>query len=379
MGIAQYLRPLPAVAASASVRGPLTIGTPPAIPWPSQGKAGLLVEGLGEIGTSGGAGPAPMASTAKIMTALLTLEAHPLAAGQPGPLITVSRADVANFYAERNQNESVVPVVSGEQLSEYQLLEGLLLPSGSNFADMLANWDAGTVALFTDRMNQRALALGMTATHYADSSGFSPATVSVPSDLLKLARAAMAQPVFATIVAEKQATIPVAGAIKNLDTLLGQNGIIGIKTGHTDQAGGCFVMAADLTADGQPVRVYGAVLGQPGELAGAFGATLALIAALAPALHSRPITTRGDIVGRFETAWGEVGTIVTASAVAWVLEDGTSIRRRVVLTPLSSALPAGSRVGTLELDGPGHHALVALLTSTAINGPDLGWRLTRGF
>ncbi len=375
----QYLRPLPAVASSAVLAGPLVVGKAPVIPWPAQGKAALTVEGVGDVGFSGGTAAMPMASTAKIMTALLTLETHPLAAGQPGPVLTITRADVANFYAERNQNESVVPVAVGEQLTEIQLLEGLLLPSGSNFADILANWDAGSVPAFVALMNARAVALGMAATHYADASGFSPATVSIPTDLVKLARVAMAQPALAAVVGERQATLPVAGVVKNLDTLLGQNGIVGIKTGHTDQAGGCFVMAADLKPDGQPVRVYGAVQGQPNQLPGAFAATTALITALTPALHLRTIAARGDIVGRYEAPWGEAGSIVTAGAVSWVLLDGTTVTRQVTLTALPATLPAGSRVGILALEAPGHRAEVPLVTTAAIAGPDLGWRLTRGF
>jgi len=191
-----------------------------------------------------------MASTAKMMTALIVLEDHPLALNEPGPTITVTRADVNTFYAQRSQGESVLPVVAGEQLSEYQLLQGVLLPSASNFAELLATWDLGAVPAFVGRMNVKAAALGMSATHYADVSGFSPLSVSIPSDLIKLGQTAMLQPAFAQIVAQSQATLPVAGVVHNLDTLLGQGGVVGIKTGHTDQAGGCFVVAADLTVDG---------------------------------------------------------------------------------------------------------------------------------
>src|SRR5438132_3695400 len=129
-------------------------------------------------------------------------------------------------------------------------------------------------------MNTRVAALGMSATHYVDVSGFSPLSVSTPSDLVTLARTAMRQPAFADIVAQPQAALPVAGVVHNLDTLLGQSGVVGIKTGHTDAAGGCFVVAADLTVDGIAARVYGAVLGQPNAPGGAFAATRAFLPAL---------------------------------------------------------------------------------------------------
>src|SRR4029077_4893097 len=99
-------------------------------------------------------------------------------------------------------------------------------------------------------------------------SGFSPLSVSIPADLIKLGQTVMLQTVFAQIVAQSQAPLPVAGVVHNLDTLLGEGGVVGIKTGHTDEAGGCFVMAADLTIDGLSVRIYSAVMGQPNALAG---------------------------------------------------------------------------------------------------------------
>lgn len=339
----------------------------------------MVVDGLGPVGSSGGMAPAPMASTTKVMTALLVLEDHPLALNASGPVLVVSRSDVTTYVAERNQGESVVPVVEGEQLTEYQLLEGLMLPSASNFADMLANWDAGGVAAFVGRMNARATALGMAATRYADVSGFSPSSVSIPSDLIRLAQTAMRIPVFAQIVAQAQATLPVAGVIHNLDTLLGQSGVIGIKTGHTDEAGGCFVFAADLTIDGSPVRIYGAVMGQPNFLPGAFAATTALLNGIRPVLHLRTAARKGDVIARYQSAWGESGAIVADSAVAWVLIDGTPVSRRTTLAQLPQSAPGAARVGTLTLAAGDHRADVSLVLANAINGPDVGWRLTRGF
>jgi len=294
-------------------------------------------------------------------------------------VIVVSRADVSTYIAEQNQGKSVLPVVAGERLTEYQLLQGLLLPSASNFADMLATWDLGSLPTFINRMNARAAALGMSATHYADVSGFSPLSVSIPSDLIVLAQTAMQLPVFAQIVAQPQATLPVNGVIRNLDALLGQGGIVGIKTGHTDQAGGCFVVAAELSIDGQPARVYGAVMGQPGALQGAFAATTTLLRALAPVLHLRTVVHRDDVIARYQTPWAESGTIVAAQSVTWVLIDGTTLAGRVKLDDLPSTLPAATRVGTLSLDAGLHRAQVPLILASAVNGPDLGWRLTRGF
>ena len=147
----QYFRALPVTAATSVIPAQLRLGTAPVIPWPAQGEAALFVDGIGEVGRFGGQSPVPMASTAKMMTALLVLEDHPLALNEPGPTITVTPADVNTFFAERNQGESVLPVTAGEQLTEYQLLQGLLLPSASNYAQMVATWDLGTVPAFVAR------------------------------------------------------------------------------------------------------------------------------------------------------------------------------------------------------------------------------------
>jgi D-alanyl-D-alanine carboxypeptidase (penicillin-binding protein 5/6) len=228
-------------------------------------------------------------------------------------------------------------------------------------------------------MNARASTLGMNATHYVDVSGFSAASVSTPSDLIKLAQTAMRQPVLAQIVGQSQATLPVAGVIHNLDTLLGQGGVIGIKTGHTDQAGGCFVMAADLTVDGLTVRVYGAVMGQPNALAGALNTSTTLLQSLKPALHLRSVIRSNDVIARYRTAWDEVGAIVAKQSVAWVMLDGTAVSRQVKLDALAPGSPAGTRVGTILLGAGSRQAEVELVTATPIDGPDLGWRLARGF
>src|SRR6202035_5875461 len=99
---------------------------------------------------------------------------------------------------------------------------------------------------FVAKMNAVAHELGLTGTHYADASGFDAATVSTARDQVRLALRAIRLPAFASLVATKEVVLPVAGLQRNLDGLLGTNGIVGIKTGTTTSAGGCFVLAARL-------------------------------------------------------------------------------------------------------------------------------------
>ena len=208
---------------------------------------------------------APIASVAKVMTAYLVLRDHPLEPGDNGPSITLNAGDVADTDRRSRQGESVVPVVDGEQLTERQALEALLLPSANNIAAVLARWDAGTTAQFVARMNAIARSLGMTSTHYTDPSGYDDATVSTAADQLLIVERAMRVPVFAAIVAMPTATLPVAGVVHNTNTLLGRNGFVGVKTGSDQAAGGCFAFRALRVLNGRRTTITGVVLGQPGH------------------------------------------------------------------------------------------------------------------
>ena len=244
---------------------PSHAATADAVAWPTAGQ-GAIVIGSGSVLASPGQRSVPIASVAKVMTAVEVLRSHPLAPGAQGPTLTVSRQDVIDTAVDRTQDQSVVAVATGERLTERQALEGLLLPSGNNIAQLLARWAAGSHATFVARMNADAGRLGLHHTRYTDPSGFAASTVSTAADQVLLIRAAMADPTFATIVAMPTAVLPVAGRVLTTDHILGIDGVLGGKTGSDTAAGGCFVFAEARQVAGRPVTVYGAVLGQPGPL-----------------------------------------------------------------------------------------------------------------
>jgi D-alanyl-D-alanine carboxypeptidase (penicillin-binding protein 5/6) len=199
------------------------------------------------------------------MTAYVVLRDHPLRPGEKGPTITLTDGDVADTDRRREQDESVVSITAGEQLSERQALQALLLPSANNIAAVLARWDAGSEDRFIARMNAAARSLGMTQTRYTDPSGYDEGTVSTAADQVRLVERAMRLPVFASIVGTSSATLPVAGTVQNTNTLLGHNGFVGVKTGSDDAAGGCFAFRALRWIDGKRTTITGVVLGQPGR------------------------------------------------------------------------------------------------------------------
>jgi D-alanyl-D-alanine carboxypeptidase (penicillin-binding protein 5/6) len=253
------------------------------------------------------------------MTAYVVLLDHPLTPGRNGPTIVVSAAEAASYARRRAEGESLVKVAAGERISLRRALQGLLLASGNNMADILARWDAGNIPAFVARMNETADLLGMTATHYADASGLDARSRSTAADLLKLAPAAMADPSFATIVSQTSATIPL-NKIKNTNKLLGRHGVIGIKTGSTRAAGGCLLFAAERTVAGQVYRVYGALLGAPGPriLTNALAASDALIVAARKSLRPAVLIPGGETLATVTTSDGKIVNLTVAEDLAVV-------------------------------------------------------------
>jgi D-alanyl-D-alanine carboxypeptidase (penicillin-binding protein 5/6) len=264
--------------------------------WPTDGQAAFVEEGQSQIHAGPNQHEAAIASIAKVMTAYLVLGDHPLQLGEDGPTITLTDADVADTDQRRHRGESVVSVAAGEQLTERQALEALLLPSANNIAVVLARWDAGSVERFVGRMNATARSLGMTHTRYTDPSGYDDATVSTAVDQVRVVEQAMRLPVFAHIVATPSAVLPVVGVAHNTDTLLGYAGFVGVKTGSDHAAGGCFAFRVIRLIKGKRTTITGVVLGQPGhdQIDAGLGAAAAMVDRIAgqrstPELQRRPV------------------------------------------------------------------------------------------
>lgn len=250
----------------------------PKTAWPEYGQAAVRI-GLSQIQAGPNQHEVPIASVAKVMTAYLVLRDHPLRSGQDGPTIALTDADVADTDRRRQRRESVVSVADGEQLTERQALQALLLPSANNIAVVLARWDDGSTSRFVSRMNVTAESLGMTHTHYTDPSGYDDTTVSTAADQVRIVLQATRLPAFARIVSTATVTLPVAGAVHNTNTLLGRGGFVGVKTGSDDAAGGCFAFRAIRSIHGRHTTITGVVLGQPGDdqIAAGLGTAAAMV------------------------------------------------------------------------------------------------------
>ncbi len=234
-------------------------GYPRALIWPRQGQGALALAGHSPA-ASPHERPVPIASLAKVMTAYLVLERYPLRGLQEGFTITVSAAQAQAEARDASAGGSVVRVRAGEELSERQLLEALLIPSGNNIAELLAVLVAGSEQGFLAEMNEEASALGMRQTLYTDPSGFDPSTVSTAADQLRVLQRAMRYSVFREVVSTSRVTLPVAGTVENFNPLIAEG--YGGKTGSDREAGGCLAFFTEVTLGGRAQTVAGVVLGQ---------------------------------------------------------------------------------------------------------------------
>ena len=191
--------------------------------------------------------PRPVASTTKIMTALLALEA---AQEQGDPLVDVTQEMVA-------VEGSSMGLQAGDSISLTGLAAGMLLASGNDAANAAALYLDGSLESFAARMNQRAAALGMEDTHFVTPSGLDGEDaqglghLSTACDMALLARAALEDQAFRQLCSSPSLAVEFAEPVKrvtytNHNKLLAQyQGCVGVKTGFTKEAGRCLVSAAE--------------------------------------------------------------------------------------------------------------------------------------
>jgi D-alanyl-D-alanine carboxypeptidase (penicillin-binding protein 5/6) len=343
------------------------------LPWPKVGQGAVAIPTIGLDMTSGPEPPVPVASLTKLMTASVVLRDHPLVANDPGPGVTVTQADVDDYNNDNANNDANALVAAGEQLTEQQLLGGLLVHSADNYADMLARWDAGSIPAFVSKMNAAAAQLGMNHTHFADASGVDAGSVSTAGDILKVAALDMANPEFDSLVSMTSVTLPAAGTIATYTPFLGFDGIIGVKSGYTSAAGGCDVLAVDRTLHGRATLLLAAVTGQQGPqvLAQAGLHGLALVNAVGPLVGATPMLRGGDVVAHVSSAGGFVDGRAASSVSMLTWPGDTAHRVFVPVHHLTDRARRGAVVGAVVVTLGTQLVVVPIRLSRDVPRPDL--------
>ncbi|WP_066038903.1 D-alanyl-D-alanine carboxypeptidase family protein [Herbiconiux solani] len=297
--------PAPTTTATATPGTPAAPAVPPldvsGLVFPSTGAGAVGIAspdgGIRILGQGGTTATVPIASITKVITALVVLEAHPLAGpDDPGPVITLGPADLARTEAIAASGQFTEPMTDGQQVTLRDALAITLLTSANNYAESVASWAFGSTDAYLDAARTWLAAEGLAGTTLADASGLDPGSASTTADLLRVGALAHADAALASIAGLRSLDQADLGTIVNQNILLGENGVDGLKTGSTSYAGFTLLTSAIVPTGpdgtGDPVALIAVVLGTE-SLEARFETTRALLASTEAALASLPVTPAG--------------------------------------------------------------------------------------
>jgi D-alanyl-D-alanine carboxypeptidase (penicillin-binding protein 5/6) len=312
----------------------------------------------------------PIASTTKLMTALVTVE----------------REQAADTLVEQpytaGLGESLADVPAGGRLGLADMLRAMLLPSGNNVAYSLAVDVGGTIPRFVAMMNGLAALLDLGRTHFTTPIGLDTPgdNYSTATDLARLARVVLRDPLIAKIVDQPSARLADGVVVHNRNDLVGAyRWVVGVKTGSTQDAGECLVAAASLNG----VQLISVVLGAPSEAA-RDADTLALLRYGLSLFRSVPVAVAGRVYASVPvTGRSRPARLIAKRSLRLVLTRGVRLHvsRDGVPARLHGPLRAGTVEGAIRVRENGRVVqTVALVTAAAVPAPRtvvqqgaLGW------
>ncbi|MHB1654572.1 MAG: D-alanyl-D-alanine carboxypeptidase family protein [Desulfitobacteriaceae bacterium] len=278
------------------------------------------------------------ASTTKIMTAILGLEL-----GRPEEVVTVSQKAAG-------VGESTLHLDPGEKIILYELITGALVKSGNDACVAIAEQIAGSEEKFVNLMNQKALLLGATDTHFANPNGLpNKDHYSSAYDLAMMARYGLQLPAFSSIIRQKETEIhflepDVMMDLRNTNKLLWSYPYAdGVKTGTTNAAGKCLVASA--TRDGR--QLVAVVLQAPNR----FGDAQKLLEWGFNNTETYTLAQAGEIVGEFPLAGVQIGAVLsTPLQVTIPKEEKAKLSLKVVwVRPPTLPVQSGEILGRYEV------------------------------
>ncbi|MDO8737023.1 MAG: D-alanyl-D-alanine carboxypeptidase family protein [Thermoleophilia bacterium] len=315
--------------------------------------------------------PRAMASTTKMMTALLVMEN-----------CKDLNARVTASQRAAEVGEASIFLQAGESLTVREMLNGMLIQSGNDAATALAEYQGGTVEAFAGMMNKKAAELGMTNTHFTNPHGLDdPGHYTTATDFARLGRELMKYPEIREIVKRSEYTIPWPGqpwprSLVNHNHMLDVYPFInGIKTGYTDAAGQCIVISASENG----VNLIISYLGGPSL--GQRDADVVNLARFGFASYTqKTVIARGAEYASAEVPfyYNKQLPLVAAEDLNRTCYVKDSVEKKVVL-PDELQLPVhkGDKIGLIEVYENGKYLGSSyLLAAEDISEPGMGERVT---
>ncbi|WP_166876808.1 D-alanyl-D-alanine carboxypeptidase family protein [Salinibacterium sp. ZJ450] len=370
----------------------LSVDTPATTPrlLPTQTDAAMAPVALPESGSSavrlngtvladaGDTAPRPIAGAAKVVTALVVLDAFPLDAGAPGPSIPIGAVEDQRFRQMRDElGYRTVPVVAGQVWSQRETLQAALLSSSNNHAEMLAIWAFGSVDQYLAKARAWLDEHKFDDTTVVDPTGISPENLSTAIDLVRLTEQAFADPIIAEILQDSSVRTTSGTHVENTTAYLADEGVTALSRSYTDASAITLLFGLEVPIGDSTVMLYGTILGSPSyptlkeDLA-------ALVQSAVQNITELPLLAEGDPVAVYETEWGDTARVVAAESVTTVGWTGATIDAEVTLEPIPPTR-AGTRVGSAVYQLASGEQTVRLVLDTALDGPDPFWLLTHPF
>lgn len=347
----------------------------PELTLPSYGSSAIAaIDRSGMLAHAGSDKALPIASITKIITSLVVLEAKPLGVDESGPTITFGEADLDYYYTQQSQLGLVLPVSVGQTLSQRNAMNVVLLASANNYAQSLALWAYGSEEAFVAAAAQWLEDNGLENTTLTEASGIEETNRSTAEDLTKLARLAIASPVIAAIVSTPSTEVPGLGTVTNRNTLLGIDGVDGIKTGTLDDDWACLLFSTDVIIGGETKTFVGAVIGGPDHPT-VSAAVRQLIEGATAGYTEVTLATAGEEFAEYDTPWGDDTSAVASDTVTRAVWGDDEITTTVDADPVRLT-DAGSDAGVVHVLVGTESIDIPLEYSDDIDDPGALWRLT---
>lgn len=343
--------------------------------WPQFGASAFGAVGYdGLLETNGSTDPLPIASISKIVTALVVLQAKPVAIGEEGPTITFSQADHDLYAKYVAMQGTVKPMPVGGTMSEHQVLQVALIASANNYAETLADWAFGSEAAYAAATKTWLAAQGLAHTTLVEPTGINPANTSTASDLVALGKIALANPLVAQIVDTPTLTLPMVGTINDTNKLLGKEGVVGIKTGTLTTSS--LLFASKYRVGDTTITIVGAVLG--GTRDTIYPAVSAVLGTIKAGFHSVTVARRGESFGTYTTQWNQKADAVASATVKAVVWSNTPVTAKTTLADIRLGA-RGDRAGVVKFTAGKTTLSVPLTLNRSVQDPGMWWRLANPF
>ncbi|NLP84904.1 D-alanyl-D-alanine carboxypeptidase [Microbacterium sp. CFH 90308] len=379
-------------ALSAPLSAPVLSSQTPAAPIPFAATIAVPIEGISAVSVAGadeylGADASgvwmssgtdetrAIASISKLITALVVLDARPLAPGEPGPTITFDKADHDLYDEYYVLGATIAAMPTGSSMSQYDALATMLVPSASNYAEAVASWAFGSQGAFLSAARAWLNAHGLTSTTIVEPTGISARNTSTLGDLLALGKLAAAHPVLAQILGSPSVSVPGLGVMSNTNTLLGTEGVTGLKTGNLGEGTYSLLYTSSLDVGlAEPLSVTGVVLG--GSTRQSVNVSVAaLLSSIRQGFRTVPLAEPGQVVGTYSTPWGSSARLVVSDHASVFTWSDTPITVTMDTTA-PAAYEDGQVAGTLTWSAGPDAAASDLEIEGSIKPPTAWWRLT---